>query len=91
MVVGCVDDSRLVIFLNQAKVREALRVGDIKFESCNDDLQFAMREDVMVNLETKIPGLVQDGIKLLVYAGEYDIICNWLGKMFLITMLCLCS
>lgn len=60
MVVGsCVDDSRMVIFLNQAKVREALGVGDIKFESCNDDLHFAMKDDVMVNLETKIPDLVQ--------------------------------
>ncbi|KAI3989601.1 hypothetical protein MKX01_036210 [Papaver californicum] len=27
-----------------------------------------------------IPTLLEDGIKLLVYAGEYDLICNWLGN-----------
>ncbi|XP_073387740.1 serine carboxypeptidase-like isoform X2 [Physcomitrium patens] len=32
------------------------------------------------NLEKGIPGLLEDGIELLVYAGEYDLICNWLGN-----------
>ena len=27
-----------------------------------------------------IPALLEDGIKVLVYPGEYDLICNWLGK-----------
>ncbi|KAL0436383.1 UNVERIFIED_CONTAM: Serine carboxypeptidase 3 [Sesamum radiatum] len=40
----------------------------------------AMVSDWMRNLEVGIPALLEDGIKLLVYAGEYDLICNWLGN-----------
>ncbi|MFS7931495.1 putative carboxypeptidase C [Helianthus anomalus] len=36
--------------------------------------------DWMRNLEAGIPHLLEDGIKLLVYAREYDLICNWLGN-----------
>lgn len=39
-----------------------------------------MITDWMRNLEVGIPELLEDGIKLLVYAGEYDLTCNWLGK-----------
>lgn len=37
-------------------------------------------DDWMRNLEVGIPALLEDGVKLLVYAGEYDLICNWLGN-----------
>ncbi|TQD93629.1 hypothetical protein C1H46_020732 [Malus baccata] len=39
-----------------------------------------MLVDWMRNLEVGIPTLLEDGIQLLVYAGEYDLICNWLGN-----------
>ncbi|KAE9461234.1 hypothetical protein C3L33_06821, partial [Rhododendron williamsianum] len=41
----------------------------------------AMITDWMRNLEVGIPALLEDGIKMLAYAGEYDLICNWLGKL----------
>ena len=34
----------------------------------------------MRNLEVGIPALLEDGINMLVYAGEFDLICNWLGN-----------
>ena len=34
----------------------------------------------MKNLEMGIPALLEDGLQMLVYAGEYDLMCNWLGK-----------
>ncbi|CAN1238339.1 Serine carboxypeptidase-like 49 [Linum grandiflorum] len=40
----------------------------------------AMLVDWMRNLEVGIPELLEDGIKMLIYAGEYDLICNWLGN-----------
>lgn len=39
-----------------------------------------MLTDWMRNMEVGIPTLLEDGVKLLVYAGEYDLICNWLGN-----------
>lgn len=67
-------------FLNQQSVRETLGVGDIEFVSCSPTVYRAMLVDWMRNSEVGIPALLEDGIKLLVYAGEYDLICNWLGS-----------
>ncbi|WJX74325.1 Serine carboxypeptidase-like 48 [Trifolium repens] len=74
------DFSNMETFLNLKTVREALGVGDLEFVSCSGTVYEAMLEDWMKNLEVGIPALLEDGIKLLVYAGEYDLICNWLGN-----------
>lgn len=79
----CYDFSNMESFLKQKSVREALGVGDIEFVSCSPTVHQDMLQDWMRNLEVGIPALLEDGIKLLVYAGEYDLICNWLGKTFL--------
>ncbi|CAN6704751.1 unnamed protein product [Malus baccata var. baccata] len=76
----CYDFSNMEKFLNQKPVRESLGVGDRKFVSCSTTVYLAMLVDWMRNLEVGIPTLLEDGIQLLVYAGEYDLICNWLGN-----------
>ncbi|KAJ0238809.1 Serine carboxypeptidase-like 47 [Hirschfeldia incana] len=76
----CYDFSKMETFLNQENVRKALGVGDVNFVSCSTAVYDAMRGDWMINLAVKIPALVEDGINALVYAGEYDLICNWLGN-----------
>ncbi|CAL5432199.1 unnamed protein product [Camellia sinensis] len=76
----CYDFANMENFLNQKSVREALGVGDIEFVSCSSTVYQAMILDWMRNLEVGIPPLLEDGIQLLVYAGEYDLICNWLGN-----------
>lgn len=80
----CYDFSNLEKFLNEKPVRTALGVGDIEFVSCSPTVYQAMLMDWMRNLETGIPALLEDGIKMLVYAGEYDLICNWLGETTLL-------
>uniref|UniRef100_A0A0D6QRX7 Carboxypeptidase n=1 Tax=Araucaria cunninghamii TaxID=56994 RepID=A0A0D6QRX7_ARACU len=76
----CYDFSNMENYLNKRSVRDALGVGDRKFVSCSPVVYEAMLTDWMRNMEVGIPALVEDGIKLLVYAGEYDLICNWLGN-----------
>ncbi|KAL0436933.1 UNVERIFIED_CONTAM: Serine carboxypeptidase-like 48 [Sesamum radiatum] len=76
----CYDFSSVEDFLNLKSVRDALGVGDIDFVSCSSTVYEAMITDMMRNLEVGIPALLEDGIKLLVYAGEYDLICNWIGN-----------
>ncbi|CAN1339471.1 Serine carboxypeptidase-like 49 [Linum perenne] len=61
-------------------VRESLGVGDIDFVSCSPTVYEAMLVDWMRNLEVGIPALLEDGVNMLIYAGEYDLICNWLGN-----------
>jgi serine carboxypeptidase-like clade 4 len=34
----------------------------------------------MRNFEVDIPSLLEDGISVLIYAGEFDFICNWIGE-----------
>ncbi|KAJ7947872.1 Carboxypeptidase [Quillaja saponaria] len=76
----CYDFSNMETFLNRKSVKDALGVGDIEFESCSNDVYDAMYNAWMRNLEVGIPALLEDGIRMLVYAGEYDLICNWLGN-----------
>uniref|UniRef100_A0A1J3DA97 Carboxypeptidase n=1 Tax=Noccaea caerulescens TaxID=107243 RepID=A0A1J3DA97_NOCCA len=76
----CYDFSNMEKFLNLNTVRKSLGVGDIEFVSCSTSVYSAMLQDWMRNLEIGIPALLEDGINMLVYAGEYDLICNWLGN-----------
>ncbi|XP_042476057.1 serine carboxypeptidase-like [Macadamia integrifolia] len=76
----CYDFSNMEKFLNQKSVRDAIGVGNIEFVSCSPTIYQAMMVDLMRNLEVGIPALLEDGIKMLIYAGEYDLICNWLGN-----------
>lgn len=76
----CYDFSNMETYLNQQAVKDALGVGNRKFVSCSPLVYEMMLVDWMRNLEVGIPTLLEDGIKLLVYAGEYDLICNWLGN-----------
>ncbi|KAK3135765.1 hypothetical protein QOZ80_5BG0423150 [Eleusine coracana subsp. coracana] len=76
----CYDFSNMDKFLNDNSVRDALGVGNKKFVSCSPLVYEAMIADWMKNLEVGIPALVEEGIKVLIYAGEYDLICNWLGN-----------
>ncbi|EAZ03855.1 hypothetical protein OsI_25989 [Oryza sativa Indica Group] len=76
----CYDFSNMEKFLQLKSVRESLGVGDIQFVSCSPTVYQAMLLDWMRNLEVGIPELLENDIKVLIYAGEYDLICNWLGN-----------
>uniref|UniRef100_A0A7N0ZX43 Carboxypeptidase n=1 Tax=Kalanchoe fedtschenkoi TaxID=63787 RepID=A0A7N0ZX43_KALFE len=76
----CYDFSNVEKFLNLDTVREALGVGDIEFVSCSKTVYYAMLDDWMKDYEEVIPLLLEEGIKVLIYAGEYDLICNWMGN-----------
>lgn len=78
----CYDFSGMETYLNDDQVKQALGVpNSIDFVSCSSTVYQAMETDWMKNLEVGIPSLLEDGVNLLIYAGEYDLICNWLGKL----------
>ncbi|KAK8496176.1 hypothetical protein V6N11_056995 [Hibiscus sabdariffa] len=76
----CYDFSAVETFLRLESVRDALGIGDLCFVSCSEEVYNAMIRDWMRNYAVGIPGLLEDGIKVLVYAGEYDLVCNWIGN-----------
>ncbi|XP_028776246.1 serine carboxypeptidase-like [Neltuma alba] len=77
----CYDFSGVERLLNEREVKEALGVNEeLEFVSCSSEVYDSMAQDWMRNLAVGIPALLEDGIKVLVYAGEQDLICNWLGN-----------
>ncbi|VFQ77808.1 unnamed protein product [Cuscuta campestris] len=77
----CYDFSSVETLLNDTSVKMALGVNEhIGFVSCSETVYDAMASDWFKDQSHAFPRLLEDGIKLLVYAGEYDLICNWLGN-----------
>jgi len=70
-------------WMNNPKNKAALGVNpEQTFASCNMEVNraFAMQGDGMRNSALLLPELVNDGIRLLVYAGNADMMCNYIGN-----------
>ena len=76
----CYDFSHIDAFLNLQSTRDALGVGDRKWEACSPHVHADMMADWMRDLEPTVPPMLEGGLRVLVYAGENDFICNWLGN-----------
>jgi len=75
----CYDFSNVEKFLNDKETQSQLGVSK-KWGSCNRIVNMAFQSDWMHNFHTLIPDMLAGGIKVLVYAGDVDYICNWLGN-----------
>ena len=55
---------------------------DADFESCNMQVNqaFAFQGDGARNRAKLLPELVENGIRVLIYAGDADMACNYLGN-----------
>jgi cathepsin A (carboxypeptidase C) len=77
----CYDFSNLNKYLAQPSVKSYLNVtGHIFHGQCNDQVNADFSNDWMKNYQTDIPALLNDGKRVLIYAGEDDFICNWMGN-----------
>ncbi|KAI0094232.1 Alpha/Beta hydrolase protein [Irpex rosettiformis] len=78
------------VWMNQASNKKALGVpSDLKFTSCNMDVNqaFFLQGDSMHNSAALLPDIINDDIKLLVYAGNADAMCNFMGNEAWVTKL----
>ncbi|KAK5081985.1 hypothetical protein LTR05_007127 [Lithohypha guttulata] len=68
-------------FLNDRKVMKALGVEVEGYDSCNFDINrnFLFQGDWMKPFHRLVPGILEK-IPVLIYAGDADFICNWLGN-----------
>ncbi|CAN8096706.1 unnamed protein product [Discula destructiva] len=69
-------------YLNQKDVMEALGVETVDtYDSCNFDINrnFLFNGDWMQPFHLLVPGILEQ-IPVLIYAGDADFICNWLGN-----------
>eukprot|EP00128_Syssomonas_multiformis_P000810 Colp12_sorted_trinity150504_noHs@18027 len=68
-------------FLNQASVQKALGVeGRIRWEECNYEVNGDFRDDVMKNFDKEVVQVLGAGVRVLIYVGDADFICNWRGN-----------
>lgn len=75
----CYDFSMDTAWLNSAQVQKELGVSK-KWESCNYAVNAQFQGDWMLRYDTKLINLLGSGIRVLIYAGDCDFICNWLGN-----------
>lgn len=75
----CYDFSHVETFLNQPEVQKAIGATK-KWSSCNLVVNKMFQNDFMKNYHMKLPDLLKSGIRVMIYAGDVDYICNWLGN-----------
>ncbi|KAI9668519.1 MAG: hypothetical protein M1829_005336 [Trizodia sp. TS-e1964] len=68
-------------YLNRDDVQKELGVEVSNYDSCNFDINrnFLFAGDWMQPFHRLIPGILEK-IPILIYAGDADFICNWLGN-----------
>lgn len=79
----CYDEmSYIDDYLNQDFVKEVAGATVDKFESCSEDvgLGFFFSGDLAKPFQGFVAELLDKGIPVLLYAGDKDFICNWLGN-----------
>lgn len=69
-------------YLNKPEVMHSLGVEVDSYESCNFDINrnFLFAGDWMKPFHRVVPNII-DEIPVLIYAGDADFICNWLGNL----------
>ncbi|KAI8099227.1 Alpha/Beta hydrolase protein [Halteromyces radiatus] len=70
-------------YLNRDDVKKAVGAPNIgKYESCNMQINFRfnLAGDWMRPYVNEVPPLLEDGIRILIYSGDADFICNWMGN-----------
>ncbi|GMI30006.1 hypothetical protein TrRE_jg77 [Triparma retinervis] len=77
------DDMHAVTeFVTQDRVREALdALVPTTFEACNMDVYMKFLFDWMKEYDKALPAMLDEGINILIYAGDADFICNWMGNL----------
>lgn len=79
----CYDDLEFVDkYLNQDYVKEALGADVETYEGCNFDVNrnFLTHGDWMKPYYTAVVDILEKNLPVLIYAGDKDFICNWLGN-----------
>lgn len=69
-------------YLNLPDVRKKLGVEVEEYKSCNFDVNrnFLFAGDWMKPYHKNVVDMLESGLPVLVYAGDKDFICNWLGN-----------
>ncbi|KAF7302832.1 Carboxypeptidase [Mycena kentingensis (nom. inval.)] len=75
----------VVTFLNRKDIQSTLGVDPARaaYSSCSPEVMAdfgRLSYDLMHGSTEYVAGLLERGVRALVYAGSYDFVCNWLGN-----------
>ena len=78
----CYDFSAVSTFLNSETTKDALHItqNSSKWSSCNFGVHSHFMNDWMKDMSPKVADVLNGGVRVLVYAGDVDFICNYLGN-----------
>lgn len=85
----CYDFSDVSAFVNRPEIRRALGVqpSDREWQECNMLVNIMFMTDFLQTYASNVTSLLNGGLRVLIYAGQADYICNWLGNKEWINML----
>jgi cathepsin A (carboxypeptidase C) len=80
----CYNMTSSEVFFNLQSTRDALHVSDKapkKWVECNNKVNAGFSGDWMRDYaQDYIAPMIEGGIRVLIYAGDVDFICNWMGN-----------
>lgn len=77
----CYDFSRLEHWINQDHVRNELGAGEHRWAgACSPKAATALIWDWVHNWDFLLVPMLEDGIRVLIYAGTNDLLCPWVGQ-----------
>ncbi|KAF8602101.1 alpha/beta-hydrolase [Ceratobasidium sp. AG-I] len=74
----------IATYLNKPLVKKELGVPlDLDFESCNEKLhlRFLKSGDAARSSSVLLPELIEDGLRVLIYVGDADLLCPGIGQI----------
>lgn len=81
--IECYNQLPVRTFLNDKRVMQNLNVNRKhvhSWQECNNIVYNDFSLDWMQSYEQLIPPMLKDGIRVVIYAGDADLMCNWLGN-----------
>mmetsp|Transcript_29880 Transcript_29880/g.54929 ORF Transcript_29880/g.54929 Transcript_29880/m.54929 type:complete len:637 (-) Transcript_29880:854-2764(-) len=78
----CYDFSHIETFMNADSTKAALHVSEHNptWQTCNMLINMSFHVDWMKNFAPYVADLLNAGIPALIYAGDLDFICNYMGN-----------
>lgn len=78
----CYDFSHMEKFMNLDSTKKALHVDEHNpsWQTCNMMVNLSFHVDWMKNFAPYVADLLNDGVPALIYAGDIDFVCNYLGN-----------
>jgi len=83
----CYDGTPLVNYLSDEKVMEALGVTGHEWKECDMTVHTMLLGDWVKSFKTQVASLLESKIRVLVYNGDQDFVCNYIGGQDWVTNL----